>query len=221
MRQRLLIGLILLFFCVSCGDGIPDDVIAQKQLPALLVDMHLVDGQLVSMPIDSARTYREVYYQAVFNRYGIDSNQFRRSVEFYSTQPAIMNDVYIDVEKRLQALNTAEQQVIDEQYAAQRRADSIKNAQRLDSLNRIRLDSLAVQRGRHLLFLSYPDSLDSVRVMPRYEQFSDQLLEAVGIRSTPAKREPVRPVNQVRQTPPKPVPKAGQQPLLRPLEKIK
>ena len=72
--QRAVIAWMIIFFCISCGnEQIPEGVIPAKQMPGVLTDMHLADGQLASLPVDSARMRRDVYYDAVFQRYGIDS----------------------------------------------------------------------------------------------------------------------------------------------------
>ena len=158
--QRVITACLVLILCVSCGgEKIPEGVMLPAQMPALLTDMHLADGQLASMPIDSARMRREGYYQAIFQRYDIDSVTFRKSIEFYSSRPYLMNEFYEDVEKQLEALNLAEQQRVEKKYEAQRRIDSIRNARVTDSLRRIARDSLDFKRKRYLLFLNAPDSL--------------------------------------------------------------
>src|SRR5690606_354240 len=124
----------------SCREKTPGGVVPKQQMSAMLLDMHLADGQLSSMPIDSARAHRDAYYQAIFNRYQLDSTAFDQSVTFYSTRPYLMNELYIDIEKKLEALNMAEQKAIEKKYTLQRRADSIVNARRTDSLRRITRD---------------------------------------------------------------------------------
>lgn len=207
--------------CLSCGEKLPREVIPKEQMPSVLLDMHLTDGQLASMPIDSARTYRDAYYQAIFDRHRIDSNAFKRSIQFYSTRPHILNELYVDVEKRLEALNRAEQKAIEDNYNAQRRADSIKNARQLDSLRRIARDSLDFKRKRYLLFLNAPDSVYGRPDSITHEKLNERMLETIGLKKNPAERQRPVPPSTVPPEPPRPVQKAKEKPLLRPLEKIK
>src|SRR5690606_16985440 len=111
--RLITIVLVILAFCGACSDKVPEDVVPQAQMEAILLDMHLADGQLASMMADSARVYRDAYYKAIFDRYAIDSATFERSIEFYSTRPGTMKTLYIGIEKQLEAYNTAEQKAIE------------------------------------------------------------------------------------------------------------
>lgn len=193
----------------------PEGVVPRKAMPDLLLDVHLADGQLASMPIDSARAYRTAFYDAIFKRHGIDSTVFRRSIEFYATRPYLLNELYTDVEKRLEALNLAEQRTVDEKYKVQYRADSARNARRTDSLNRIRRDSLEVERKRYLLFTEVPDSaaVESMPVPVTPEGLRQYMMDKIGLSGTAAvKGAPAA-------TPA--LPGAGGKPQAKPLEKIK
>ncbi|MBK1440317.1 DUF4296 domain-containing protein [Parapedobacter sp. ISTM3] len=220
--QRLLTGITILFLCISCGEKIPDGIIPSKRMPDVLLDVHLADGQLMAMPIDSARAYRDSYYQAIFDRWGIDSAVFRRSVEYYSTRPRIMNELYITVEKRLEALNLAEQKAVEEKYNLQRRADSIINVRRLDSLQRIASDSLDFKRKRFLLFLHAPDSIYGAPHPITHEMLHDRLLESIGLSQMAIEgQNKVMPRGESPR-PPQPQAKSTEaSPVLRPIEKIK
>ena len=214
---------MIIFFCISCGnEQIPEGVIPAKQMPGVLTDMHLADGQLASLPIDSARMRRDVYYDAVFQRYGIDSATFKRSVEFYAERPYLMNEFYGTVEKKLEALNLAEQQRVEKKYAAQRRADSTRNARVTDSLRRIARDSLDFKRKRYLLFLNAPDSLYGRPDSVTFTLLRERMLEDIGletVQNAELKKATVPPRNPPE--PPKPAPATPKTPRLRPLEKIK
>lgn len=180
--RSLLVGLVF-FFLVSCGEKTPDGIISQKQMPNILLDVHLADGQLSSMPIDSARAYLDSYYEAVFNRYGIDSATFERSVRYYASRPGIMNEFYNTIEKRLESINETEQQTMNVQYESRRTIDSIQRIRRLDSVNRVAKDSLDFLRKRHLLSLHSADSLYGEPVPVTHERLSKRLLEQLGLNS--------------------------------------
>src|SRR5690554_3401406 len=107
--RLIAILLTILFLGNACGQKVPEDVVPRQQMAALLLDMHVADGRLASMQADSARMYRDAYYEAVFNRYAIDSTTFEKSIEFYSMRPKLMKTLYIGIEKQLEAYNMAEQ----------------------------------------------------------------------------------------------------------------
>ncbi len=221
--RLITIVLAILLFGGACGQQVPEGVVPQRQMGTLLLDMHLADGRLASMMPDSARIYRDAYYGAIFNRYGIDSTTFVRSIEFYSTRPQLMKTMYVNIEKQLEAYNTAEQRAITEKYDAQRRADSIVSALRTDSLRKVERDSLDFKRKRYLLYLNGPDSLAAYGqpVPVTFMLLRERLKEATGLphispsgasHSLPAP-PPVAPI---------PTPEVEQQtkPALKPLRKI-
>lgn len=224
--RLITIVLTILIFSFACGRKVPEDIVPQQQMGALLLDMHLADGQLASMMADSGRVYRDAYYNAIFNRYGIDSNTFERSIEFYSTRPEVMKTLYINIEKQLEAYNIAEQQAIEAKYSAQRKADSIVNAKRTDSLWRVNRDSLDFKRKRFLLYLDGPDSLPYSQPVPiTYMLLRERMMEDIRLRNpgelnhSPAL--PAKPlVPSVAPAVPAPEVKERTRPTLTPIKKI-
>ncbi len=215
-KRRMPLGLVLsaLLFAVACGEKMPKSVIPRERMPGVLVDMHLADGQLANLPIDSARASREAFYEAVFNRHGIDSIAFRRSVEFYSTRPHILSELYGDIEKRLEALNADEQKKIEAKYQEQRRRDSVRNVLVQDSLR-------LVSRAQYLLFKRHPDSLHGAADSLTYQALWRRAQEAIGIDRKAAMHAPqAQPAPHVPPTPPPPAPKTRETPLAKPLERI-
>lgn len=219
--RLITIILTILIFSYACGRKVPEGIVPQRQMGAMLLDMHLADGQLASMMIDSARLYRDAYYDAIFNRYGIDSVTFERSIDFYATRPAMMKRMYLDIEKRLEAYNTAEQKAIDEKYSAQRRADSIVSARHTDSLLKVNRDSLDFKRKRYLLYLNGPDTLMYSQPIPvTYTLLRERMMEAIRL-SDGAREQPG--TLRAKPTAPPVVPskaEAHPEPVLKPIKKI-
>lgn len=147
------------------------------------MDVHLADGQLSSIAIDSARLHLDGYYQAIFNHYGIDSATFDRSIRYYAGRPVILNEIYDEVEKRLQSINDAQQQGMTAQYESRRAADSIQRIQRQDSIIRIRRDSIELRSKRNLLFLHSSDSLYGAPIPITYEALNIRLLEQLRLKN--------------------------------------
>ncbi|WP_090972600.1 DUF4296 domain-containing protein [Parapedobacter composti] len=224
--QRLLTGLVIMVLLGSCGEKIPEGVISPKKMPDVLLDVHLADGQLTSMPIDSARIYRQAYYSAIFDRYGIDSAALIQSIAFYSTRPYLFDELYSVVEKRLQELNMAEQKAMEEEYKARHREDSIRNARRVDSLNRITRDSLDFKRKRYLLYVEVPDTTfaESKAVPVTHERLRRRMMEVLRLADEAEPRHPAPPAIPPSRQPtptPAPPPKGIKPPTARPSERIK
>jgi len=222
--RLIIIVLIVSIVGAACGRKVPENVLPQRQMGAMLLDMHLADGRLASMVADSARMYRDAYYDAIFNRYGIDSTTFERSIEFYSTRPELMKKLYIDIEKQLEAYNTAEQQAITAGYNAQRKADSLTNARRTDSLRSVTRDSLDFKRKRYLLYVDGPDSISYGHPIPvTYSLLREHMMETIGLPDSYGATEqpdtsramPVKPP-----VTPAPDVETHAEPVLKPIQKI-
>ena len=182
MRQ-ITIVLIVMLLGVSCKREIPENIIPQDQMERLLLDMHLADGQLASMVADSARIYRDSYYDAIFSRYAVDSTEFKHALVFYSTRPQLMKEIYVEIEKQLEHYNTIEQDSVTAGYNAKRMADSLVNARLTDSLQRVMRDSLDLKRKRYLLLLNGPDSVPYNRPIPvTHTLLYDRMMETIGLR---------------------------------------
>ncbi len=183
-----LVGLMFILL-ISCGEKIPAGIISKKQMPDVLFDVHLADGQLAAIPIDSARLYLDSYYAAIFDRYGIDSAMFANSIAYYSRRPRVMNEFYTVIEKRLDALNAAAQQVQDASYQSRRMADSVQRVQQLNHQNRAVRDSLDYMRKKDLLFLQGTDTAYNQPVPVTYDRLKDRLWEQLGLHHITATKE--------------------------------
>src|SRR5690606_1950831 len=120
-----------------------------------------------------------------------------------------------------ESYNMAEQKAIEEKYSAQRKADSIVNARRVDSLNRITRDSLDLKRKRYLLYLNAPDSLYGRPVPMTHDYLRERMLEAVGLTIPPHNLTPRIPPPLPPPVDPKPKTEDTPKPLIRPVKKIK
>ncbi len=89
----------------------------------LLVEVHLIDGYLNTLPIDSSRKVIDNLYGNLFAKYKIDSATFDDNLKFYLSNPVESKKLYAEINKQL----TTE----DTKY---RMDDSIKNARITDSI---------------------------------------------------------------------------------------
>ncbi|MES2279530.1 MAG: DUF4296 domain-containing protein [Bacteroidota bacterium] len=102
---KYLFFLGLLAFCACIGEAkVPGDVISEDRMPALIADIHIVDGDLynVAQVPDTLYKYSMGNYQAVFKKHHTDSTQFKKSFTWYTKHPVRLDAIYDDVIKILQ-----------------------------------------------------------------------------------------------------------------------
>jgi len=141
------------------GDKTPKDIVARKDMVALLSDFHLAEGYISSLPLDSSRLVANDYYRAVFKKYHIDSAGFHKSLMYYAKTPDVLDQMYIEVQQNLQNLQTTEQGILDAKMRKVYVADSIRNALVSDSLNRLKTDSVNWKLTKNLVYWKHPDSV--------------------------------------------------------------
>lgn len=173
----------MVLFCVvcfaSCSDRIPDGVVSKSAMPSLLVDVHLADGYIANLPLDSIRKNLPVYYAAIFAKHNIDSTVFRRSLDYYTSRPKIMDEIYVQVEARLNQMNDVEQAMITAKYEEQRRADSLVYARRQDSIYRVQRDSIALRRIRNIYFVYEADTTLDKPEPVTHEKLAERMFEEI------------------------------------------
>jgi hypothetical protein len=101
---------IILFFSVllifsACGDKTPEGIIDQPKMTSLLTDIHLADGALYSVPQqpDSLYKYGAAKYTAIFKKYKITDKEFKKSFQYYSTKPEVIEKMYDQIAANIQA----------------------------------------------------------------------------------------------------------------------
>lgn len=123
MQRLILIILSSFFLMVSCNKSKPKGTLSEKKMVDLMTDIHLVDGYLNTLPVDSTRKVIDGLYEKVFEKYNIDSMIFKANIVYYLGNPIESKDLYAEITKKLNAY--------EDGY---RRADSLKNARTSDSI---------------------------------------------------------------------------------------
>lgn len=127
MQRLILILLSSFFLMISCKRSEPKGILSEKVMADLMTDVHLLDGYLNTLPVDSTRRVIGSLYGTLFDKYGIDSVRFKENVDYYLGNPMVSKELYVDVTKKINGY--------EDEY---RRADSIRNAQVTDSLRVVR-----------------------------------------------------------------------------------
>jgi hypothetical protein len=105
-KYLFFLGLLAFAGCLSEGKR-PDNVLSEERMPAVLADIHIVDGDLYNVPQDkdSLFKYSAGHYQAIFKKYHTDSTQFRKSYAWYTQHPVKLDVIYDKVVAILQTKN--------------------------------------------------------------------------------------------------------------------
>ena len=155
--KRLLALFFLINFFIACNsDRVPDGIIERDQMVNVLMDIHLADGYSSVNYGDPNRQKIGVLYSAIYKKYGTDSVKVRKSLNYYTQHPDVLQSMYEQINSRLQVLEK-ESRLYQEQQ-------SRRNDQRMR-------DSLWMRNSLNHNSINKGFKLDSVRVFPFYVPF--------------------------------------------------
>ncbi|WP_372744922.1 DUF4296 domain-containing protein [Lutibacter sp.] len=98
----VLIGILLINCTSNTIIKKPDNLIPKKEMVDLLTDLLLASG---AENVKNLQLKRKVnYFPLVFEKYNIDSTQFKESNYYYSTKVDEYNEIIREVETRLEML---------------------------------------------------------------------------------------------------------------------
>ncbi len=91
---------------VACDDPVvpkPENLIAEKQMVELLVDIHLAEATYQHFQHDSImeKNSSENFYHSVLNKYGIADSVFEKSYVYYASVPKDFEKMYRKVMNQL------------------------------------------------------------------------------------------------------------------------
>lgn len=144
MQRLLLLILVSFFFMASCHKSDQRGILSEKQMIELLTEVHLIDGYLNTLPIDSSRKVINALYEQVFAKYRIDSATFQQNVLYYLGNPVASKELYASITTKLQGF---ERELHQE--------DSIRTAFVTDSVRRVNYYLKLEEESRRLIF-EYP-----------------------------------------------------------------
>jgi hypothetical protein len=154
MRFYLVLFFFGLSFLFSCSDNksIPGDVIKEHQMALLLTDIHLVDGAVYNLPNipDTLAKHGLGLYLAVFKMHHTDTAEFKKSLQFYSTRPDLLVNIYSVVVDRLDSLQKARAKAAAAKKPAVLKASQKTTAQMADSVKKAqaKTDSINTAAGK-------------------------------------------------------------------------
>lgn len=116
--KRFLPLIIFYVLLQGCDPGIPKEIIQPDKMEKVLFDIHLVDGYIgTQTKEDTIKIIASSYYRGIYKKYKIDSALFNSSMNYYYSQPAILNDIYIKIGKKFELENAKYEKLITNELA--------------------------------------------------------------------------------------------------------
>jgi len=113
----------------------PENLISVEQMTNIITDLQIAEGVFINnrtLHIRMEDEYKDSLYSVIFEHYGISSSVFTENVNYYNTNPALMEKIYDHV---LENLNKMQSEIENE---AKDKADTIVNqVQQKDSLDSV------------------------------------------------------------------------------------
>jgi hypothetical protein len=111
MQTRYLF-LCFLLLAMACGDPkIPSDVLPEKKMVGLLIDMQIADARVsgAGLRTDSAKVIMRFYEDKLFEQHAVSREHYQKSMAYYLENPKILDRIY---EAMIDTLHLREQKLI-------------------------------------------------------------------------------------------------------------
>ena len=103
--KRFFFFLIITVSFYACKPGIPKDIIQPDKMQQVLIDIHIVDGYISTLPsADTAKKVGSAYYKGVYKKFDIDSALYNNSLDYYYKHPNLMKKMYDSISVKLAVL---------------------------------------------------------------------------------------------------------------------
>lgn len=80
----------------STREELPTDILSPKEMSLILIDIHLLEQQIENSvyTLDSQRTAFNHFEQLVFEKHQVDTAIYARSLNYYMSEPKLLEDIY-------------------------------------------------------------------------------------------------------------------------------
>ena len=113
--NRIFYFIIISICFYACKPGIPKDIIQPDKMQQVLIDIHLVDGYISTLPgIDTAKKVGSSYYKGVYDKFEIDSALYNNSLDYYYKHPDVMKKMYDSISVKLGTLKDRNQLIVND-----------------------------------------------------------------------------------------------------------
>lgn len=112
MKKVFLFAVALIVFSCQGEEEIPEDILSEEQMVALLIDIRVTEGKVVNLGLekDSSIVLYKALENILFESYEVDSATYVKSYNYYLLKPKqflnINNTVLDSLKVRQQLLTT-------------------------------------------------------------------------------------------------------------------
>lgn len=137
--MKIFFAFLVVMLIWSCTDKVtyekPENLIEKDQMIDLLYDMHIAIGtsNIKNLHLEKNRNYMSL----VYDKYGIDSTQFANSNLYYTSNIIEYEEIYEEVERRLDTLKNYHQAIMDSISGEQTTERNQAIRKNKDSLNQV------------------------------------------------------------------------------------
>ena len=106
MQKYISLFFSVMLFLSACNDQkTPQGVLDEKAMVGVLIDVHLTDGSIYTVPQlpDSMYKYAHDKFAVLFKKHHTTDAVFRNSLRYYSRRPEQMQDIYAQTEAAIKA----------------------------------------------------------------------------------------------------------------------
>ena len=128
-------SIAIILFMVACGgQSLPEGILGEEVMKEILSDVHLAIAltQKPGRSIEQRDADREEIINSVLSKYQIDRGEFYNSYEFYVRNPILLDSIYSQLIRDMNAWQGKEQlierdQQLDFQRRRNQKRDSMQN----------------------------------------------------------------------------------------------
>jgi len=99
----LTLSVMALWGC-DVGDDAPENLIPQDKMAEILTEIHVAEARVTQLQLRSQDSSIFVYAQlqkSIWAKNKVDTSSYRRSYTYYTSHPALLTEIYGQVEKKL------------------------------------------------------------------------------------------------------------------------
>jgi Domain of unknown function (DUF4296) len=113
--NRIFYFIIISICFYACKPGIPKDILQPDKMQQVLIDIHLVDGYISTLPsLDTAKKVGSSFYKGIYKKYDIDSAIYNTSINYYYKHPDLMKKMYDSISVKLGVLREKNAALVDD-----------------------------------------------------------------------------------------------------------
>lgn len=87
---------IMILTAVACGKSKPEGILTEKQMVSVMTELYLAEEKANKLPIpyDSLKELLPMFSAKVFEKTGVSDTLFRKSFDYYMSDPARLENIY-------------------------------------------------------------------------------------------------------------------------------